>query len=93
VCAPRAPLVEARTQGLHVVVACWIGGVTGFLGLEVLGGVRRGVVKHRPAYVAVVGSVVVPVHRTVKSWADVRTRRWAPGSDPVEETKETPAVH
>ncbi len=58
VCAPRAPLVEARTQGLHVLVARWIAAVTGFLGLEVLGSVGRGVVKHWSAHVAIVGSVV-----------------------------------
>ncbi len=57
-CAPRAPLVKARTQGLHVLVARWIVAVTGFLGLEVLGGVGRGVVEHWPAHVAIVGSVV-----------------------------------
>ena len=31
-CAPRAPLVEARTQGLHVVVARGVAAVTGFCG-------------------------------------------------------------
>ncbi len=58
VCAPRAPLVEARTQGLHVVIARWVAAVTGFLGLEVLGGVGRGFIKHLPAHVAIVGSVI-----------------------------------
>jgi hypothetical protein len=58
VCAPRAPLVEARTQGLHVLVARWMDAVTGFLGWEVLGGVGRGVIKHGSAHVAIVGSVV-----------------------------------
>ncbi len=57
-CAPRAPLVEARAQGLHVLIARWVAAVTGFLGLEVLGGVGRGVVKHWSAHVAIVGSVV-----------------------------------
>ncbi len=57
-CAPRAPLVEVRTQGLHVLVARWIVAATGFLGLEVLGGVGRGVVKHGSAHVAIVVSVV-----------------------------------
>lgn len=58
VCAPRAPLVEARAQGLHVVIARWVAAVTGFLGLEVLGGVGRGFIKHLSAHVAIVGSVV-----------------------------------
>ncbi len=58
VCAPRAPLVEARAQGLHVVIARWVAAVTGFLGLEVLGGVGRGCIKHLSAHVAMVGSVV-----------------------------------
>ena len=58
VCAPRAPLVEARTDGLNVVVPRGIAAVTGFLGLEVLGGVGRGVVKHGSAHAAIVGSVV-----------------------------------
>jgi hypothetical protein len=66
VCAPRAPLVKARTQGLHVVVARWIAAVAGFLGLEVLVGVSRGVVKHWSAHVPIVGSVV-PVHCAVKT--------------------------
>ncbi len=61
VCTPRAPLVEARTQGLHVVVARWVAAVTGFLGLEMLRSVGCGVVKHWPEDDAVVGSVV-PVH-------------------------------
>ena len=39
VCTPRAPLMEARTQGLHVVVARWVAAVAGFLGLEMLRGV------------------------------------------------------
>ena len=58
VCAPRAPLVEARAQGLHVVIARWVAAVIGFRGLEVQGGVGRGVVKHWSAHVAIVGSVV-----------------------------------
>ncbi len=65
VCAPRAPLVEARTHGLHDVVARWIAAVTGFLGREVLGGVGRGVVEHGSAHVAIVGSVV-SVHGAVE---------------------------
>ncbi len=65
-CAPRAPLVEARTDGLHVVVARWIAAVTGFLGLEVLVGVGRAVVKHWSAHVPIVGGVV-PVHYAVKT--------------------------
>jgi hypothetical protein len=40
VCTPRAPLMEARTQGLNIVVACRIGAIRGFLCLEVLVGVR-----------------------------------------------------
>ncbi len=66
VCAPRAPLVEARTQCLHVFVARWIAAVAGFLGVEVLDGVRRGVVKHWSAHVAIVGSVE-SVHGAVKT--------------------------
>ncbi len=56
--APRSPLMEARTQGLHVLVARWIAAVTEFLSLEVLGGVGRGVVKHWSAHVAILGSIV-----------------------------------
>ncbi len=66
VCAPRAPLVEARADGLHVFVARWIVAVTGFLGLEVLVGVGRAVVKHWVAHIAIVGSVV-PVHGAVEA--------------------------
>ena len=58
VCASRAPLVEARAQGLHVIIAHWVAAVTGFLGLEVLDGVGRRFIKHLSAHVAIVGSVV-----------------------------------
>ena len=66
VCTPRAPLVEARTQGLHVVVARWVAAVTGFLGLEMLRGVCCGVVEHWAADGAIV-SCVVSVHGTVEA--------------------------
>ncbi len=66
VCAPRAPLVKARTDGLNVVVARGIAAVTGFLGLEVLVGVGRAVVKHWSAHVPIVGGVV-PVRCAVKT--------------------------
>ncbi len=66
VCAPRAPLVEARAQGLHVVIARWIAAVTGFLGLEVHGGAGRGFVKHLSAHVAIVG-IVVSMHGAVEA--------------------------
>ncbi len=48
----RAPLVEAQTQGLHVVVARWIAAVAVFFGLKMLDGVGRGVVKHWSAHFA-----------------------------------------
>ncbi len=66
VCTPRAPLVEARTQGLHVVVARWVAAVTGFLGLEMLRSVCRGVVEHWSADGAIVGCVV-SVHGAVET--------------------------
>ncbi len=66
VCAPRASLVEARADGLNVVVARGIAAVTGFLGLEVLVGVGRAVVKHWSAHVPIVGGIV-PVHCAVKT--------------------------
>jgi hypothetical protein len=64
--APRVPLVEARTQVLHVVVACWVGAVAGLLGLEVLLGVHLVVAEHGPAVYAVVCSVVA-MHCAVES--------------------------
>ena len=66
VCAPRAPLVEARAQGLHVVVARGVAAVTWYLGLEMLRGVGCGVVKHWSAGDAIVGSVV-SVHGAVET--------------------------
>ena len=66
VCAPRAPLVEARAQGLHVVVARGVAAVTWFLCLEMLCGVCCGVVKHWSAGGAIVGSVV-SVHGAVET--------------------------
>ena len=66
VCAPCAPLVKARTQGLHVVVARGVAAVTGFFGLKMLRGVGFGVVKHWPAGDAIVGSVV-SVHGAVET--------------------------
>ncbi len=66
VCTPRAPLVEARTQGLHVVVARWVAAVTGFLGLEMLRSVFCGVVEHWSVDGAIVGCVV-PVHGAVET--------------------------
>ncbi len=65
-CVPRVPLVEAKTQVLHVVVACWVGAVSGLPGLEVLFGVYLLVVEHGPAVDAVVGGVVA-VHCAVES--------------------------
>ena len=64
VCAPRAPLVEARAQGLNVVVARGVAAVTWFLGLEMLRGVCCGVVEHWSAGDTIVGSVV-SVHGAV----------------------------
>jgi hypothetical protein len=66
VCAPRVPLVEARTQVLHVVVACWVGAVAGLLSLEVLLGVYLLIAEHGPAVHAVVCSVVA-MHCAVES--------------------------
>ncbi len=66
VCAPRAPLMEARTDGLHVLVARWIVAVTGFLGLEVLVGEGLAVFKHWSAHVSIVSSVV-SVHCAVEA--------------------------
>ena len=65
-CAPRVPLVEARTQVLHIVVACWIGAVSGLPGLEVLFGVHLLVAEHGPTVEVVVGGVVA-MHCAVKS--------------------------
>ena len=65
-CAPRVPLVEARTQVLHVVVACWVGAVSGLPGLEVLSGVHVLVAEHGPAVDAVVCGVVA-MHCAVES--------------------------
>jgi hypothetical protein len=58
VCAPCVPLVEVRTQVLHVVVACWVGAVSGLPGLEVLSGVHVLVAEHGPAIYSIVGGVV-----------------------------------
>ena len=68
-CAPRVPLVEARTQVLHVVIACWVGAVSWLLGLEVLFGVNLLVAEHGSAIDAVVGGVVA-VHGAVESMGD-----------------------
>ncbi len=64
--ASRAPSVEARTQGLHVVVACWVGTVSGLPGLEMLFGVHVLAAKHGPAVDTVVGGVVT-MHAAVKT--------------------------
>jgi hypothetical protein len=66
VCTPRAPLVEVRTQGLHVVVARWVAAVTGFLGLEMLRSVCCGVVEHWSADDAIVG-YVISMHGAVEA--------------------------
>jgi hypothetical protein len=59
VCAPRAPLVEARgwPNVLDVVVAGRIGAVTGLLSVEMALSVRCRVAKHVCAVHAVVGDV------------------------------------
>ena len=62
-------LVEARTQVLHVVVACRIGAVSWLLGLEVLFGVYLLIAEHGPAIDAVVGGVVA-MHGAVESMVD-----------------------
>ena len=64
--APRIPLVEARRQVLNVVVACWIGAVSGLLCLEVLFGVHLFVAEHDSAVGAVVGDVVA-MHSAVET--------------------------
>ncbi len=64
--APRAPLVEARTQVLlHVGVACWVGAFSGLPGLEVLSGVYILVAEHGSAVDSIVGGVVA-MHCTVE---------------------------
>ena len=68
-CAPRVPLVEARTQVLHVVVACRMGAVSWLLGLEVLFGVNLLIAEHGPAIDAVVGGVVA-MHGAVEAMVD-----------------------
>ncbi len=68
-CAPRVSLVEARTQVLHVVIACWVGAVSRLLGLEVLFGVYLLIAEHGPAVDAVVGGVVA-MHGAVESMID-----------------------
>ncbi len=65
-CAPRVPLMEARTQVLHIVVACWVGAISGLPGLEVLFGVHLLVAEHGPAVDVVVGGIVA-MHGAVKS--------------------------
>ncbi len=60
---------SSRAQGLHVVIARWVAAVAGFFGLEVLGGVFRGVIKHWSAHVAIVGSVV-SMHGAVEAMCD-----------------------
>ena len=67
--APRVPLVEARTQVLHVVNACWVGAVSWLLGLEVLFGVYLLIAEHGPAIDAVVGGVVA-MHGAVEAMVD-----------------------
>jgi hypothetical protein len=64
--APRIPLVEARRQVLNVVVACWIGAVSGLLCLEVLFGVHLFVAEHDCAVGAVVADVVA-MHSAVET--------------------------
>ncbi len=79
--APRVPLVEARTQELRVVVAWWVGAVSGVLGLTVLFGVHLGITEHGLAVDTVVGDIVT-VHCTVEAmvgrfrlcWAGVGSR-------------------
>ncbi len=75
-CAPRVPLVKARTQVLHVVVACRIGAVSWLFGLEVLFGVYLLIAEHGPAIDAVMGGVVA-MHGAVESF-DGR-RFWSVG--------------
>jgi hypothetical protein len=59
VCAPRAPLVEARgwPNVLDVVVACKIGAVAGLLSVEMTLSVRCRVAKHVCAVHVIVGDV------------------------------------
>ncbi len=68
-CAPRVPLVEAKTQVLHVVIACRVGAVPWLLGLEMLFGVDLLIAEHGPAVYAVVGGVVA-MHGAIESMID-----------------------
>ncbi len=59
VCAPRAPLMEARgwPNVLDMVVACRIGAVAGLLSVEMALRVRCRVAKHVRAVHAIVSDV------------------------------------